>query len=44
MGAIDIKLRNNSWKPLFVSSFNMGNFIFVKLLSQAIAGDKMQQK
>ena len=44
MGAIDIKLRNNSWKPLFVSSFNMGNFIFVKFLSQAIAGDKMQQK
>ena len=44
MGAIDIKLRNNSWKPLFVSSFNMGNFIFVNFLSQAIAGDKMQQK
>ena len=44
MGAIDIKLRNNSWKPLFVSSFNMVNFIFVKFLSQAIAGDKMQQK
>jgi hypothetical protein len=42
MGAIDIKLRNNSWKPLFVSSFNMGNIIFVKFLSQAIAGDKMQ--
>ena len=44
MGAIDIKLRNNSWKPLFVSSFNMGNIIFVKILSQAIAEDKMQQK
>ena len=44
MGAIDIKLRNNSWKPLFVSSFNMGNIIFVKFLSRAIAGDKMQQK
>ena len=44
MGDIDIKLRNDSWKPLFVSSFNMGNFIFVKFLSQAIAGDKMQQK
>jgi hypothetical protein len=33
MGTIDIKLRNNSWKPLFVSSFNMGNIIFVKILS-----------
>ena len=40
MGAIDIKLRNNSWKPLFVSSFNMGNFIIVKFLSRAIAGIK----
>jgi hypothetical protein len=29
---------------LFVSSFNMGNIIFVKFLSWAIAGDKMQQK
>ena len=44
MGDIDIKLRNDSWKPLFVSSFNMGNIIFVNFLSRAIAGDKMQQK
>jgi hypothetical protein len=36
MGAIDIRLRNNSWKPLFVSSFSMGNIIFVKFLFRAI--------
>ena len=36
MGAIDIRLRNNSWKPLFVSSFSMGNIIFVNFLSRAI--------
>ena len=34
-------LRNNSWKPEFVYSFNMGNIIFVIFLSQAIARDKM---
>ena len=36
--------RNNSWKPEFVYSFSMGNIIFVKFLSQAIARDKMQRK
>ena len=38
------RLRNNSWKPEFVQSFNMGNIIFVKILSRAIASDKMQRK
>jgi len=37
-------LRNNSWKPEFVYSFNMGNIIFVNILSRAIARDKMQRK
>jgi hypothetical protein len=27
-------MRNNSRKPWFVSSFNMGNIIFVNILSQ----------
>ena len=26
-------LRNSSWKPEFVYSFNMGNIIFVQILS-----------
>ena len=38
------KLRNNSWKPEFVYSFNIDNIIFVKFLSRAIARDKMQRK
>ena len=28
------KIKNNSWKPEFVSSFNMGNIIFVKMSKQ----------
>ena len=37
-------LRNNSWKPEFIYSFNMGNIIFVQILSRALARDKMQRK
>ena len=37
-------LRNNSWKPEFVYSFNMGNIIFVQILSRALTRDKMQRK
>ena len=37
------ELRNNSWKPEFVSSFNMGNMISVNILSWAILRDKMQR-
>ena len=33
MLSIGVCLRKNSWKPEFVSSFNMGNIIFVKKLS-----------
>jgi hypothetical protein len=41
---IQIYLRNNSWKPYLLSSFNMGNIIYVNILSRAIARDKMQPK
>jgi hypothetical protein len=41
---VDEYLRNNPWKSEFVSSFNMGNIIFVRILSRAKAMDKMQRK
>ena len=37
MLSIGVCLSKNSWKPEFVSSFNMGNIIFLKKLSSAIA-------
>jgi hypothetical protein len=37
----NLYLRNNSWKPEFVYSFNMGNIIFINILSRVIARDKM---
>ena len=40
----NVYLRNNSWKPLFVSSFNMGSIIFINISSCARARDKMQRK
>jgi hypothetical protein len=38
MKDIMLELRNNSWKPEFVSSFNMGTIIFVIFLPRAIEG------
>ena len=30
-----LELRNNSWKPYFVSSYNMGNIIVLQILQKA---------
>jgi hypothetical protein len=39
-----ISIKKELWKPEFVSSFIMGNIIFVKVLYRATERDKMQRK